>query len=254
MCPVHAPAYSLADRRTLMSKLSSRPRLSWLCGEVFPGQADDVDFFGGRLVGARCLKSCGDEDAAELAGHVGGRRLDLGGVPGGAGPVMCHVGGVVTSGGVPADGDGLAGDLEWDGPLDRAGGAVARLPGPEDLLAVFYRDLDRPAGGVPLDHLRGGGGGIGGDQGQVIAARWPVADQHDGDGPGAEDRGPQAGDRGGGDDGGLAVAGDGDRGEGGCGGEFCQGGQPVSPGPGPAALPGPGWREAVQGGVLAQPR
>jgi len=21
-------------------------RLSWLCGEVFPGQADDVDFFG----------------------------------------------------------------------------------------------------------------------------------------------------------------------------------------------------------------
>ena len=58
--------------------------------------------------------------------------------------MMCHVGGVVAGGGVPADGDGLAGELERDGPLDRAGGAVARLPGPEDLLAVFYRDLNRP--------------------------------------------------------------------------------------------------------------
>jgi hypothetical protein len=117
-------------------------RLSWLCGEVFPGQADDADFFGGRLVGVRCLKSGGYDDAAELGGHVGGGRLGLAGVPGGAGPVSGHVGGVVAGGGVPAGGDGLAGELERDGPFDRAGGAVADLPGAEHLPGVFDRDLD----------------------------------------------------------------------------------------------------------------
>src|SRR6266481_8870049 len=112
------------------SRSSSTPwitRLSSLCGEVFPGQAEDVDFFGGRLVRARCLKSGGDDDAAELGAHVGGGRLGFAGVPGGAGPVFGHVGGVVAGGGVPAGGDGLAGELERDGPLDGAGDAVAGL-------------------------------------------------------------------------------------------------------------------------------
>jgi hypothetical protein len=58
---------------------------------------------------------------------------------------------------------------------------------------------------------------------------------------------------GGGDGGGLAVPGDGDRGECRRGGELVQGGQPVSPGPGPAAAAGAGGRQLVQGGVLAQP-
>src|SRR5208282_4870956 len=92
-------------------------RLSRLCGEVFPGQTDDVDFFGCWLVGARCLKSCDDEDPAELGGHVGGRGLGLGGVPGSAGTVIFHVGWVVAGGGVPAGGDGLAGELERDRAL-----------------------------------------------------------------------------------------------------------------------------------------
>jgi hypothetical protein len=39
-----------------------------LCRDVFPGQADDVDFFRRRLAGVRCPKSGGDEDAAELNG------------------------------------------------------------------------------------------------------------------------------------------------------------------------------------------
>jgi hypothetical protein len=30
------------------------------------------------------------------------------------------VGGIVSGGGVPAGGNGLAGELEWDRPLDRA--------------------------------------------------------------------------------------------------------------------------------------
>ncbi len=77
-------------------------RLSRLCCEVFPGQADDVDFFWCRLARARCLKSGGDDDAAELAGHVSGRGLGLGGVPGSAGAMFAGVGGVVAGGGIPA--------------------------------------------------------------------------------------------------------------------------------------------------------
>ena len=45
------------------------------------------------------------------------------------------------------------------------------MPGAEDLPGVFDRDLDGPSAGVSLDHLGGGGGGIGGDQGQVISGR-----------------------------------------------------------------------------------
>ena len=67
-----------------------------------------------------------------------------------------HVGGVIAGGGVPAGGDGLAGELERDGPLDGAGGAVAGLPGAEDLPGVFDRDLDAPPGRVSLDDLRRG--------------------------------------------------------------------------------------------------
>ena len=61
---------------------------------------------------------------AELGGHVGGRGLGLSRVPGGAGPVICHIGGVVAGGGVPAGGDGLAGELEGDGPLDAGRGLL----------------------------------------------------------------------------------------------------------------------------------
>ena len=47
--------------------------------------AENADFLGCRPVRARWLKSGGDDDAAELGGHVGRRRLGLGGVPGCAG-------------------------------------------------------------------------------------------------------------------------------------------------------------------------
>lgn len=84
----------------------------------------------------------GDDNAAELGGHVSGGGLGLGGVPGGTGAVAGHVGGVVPVGGVPAGGEGLAGERERDGALDGAGGTVAGLPGAVDLLGVFYRDFN----------------------------------------------------------------------------------------------------------------
>jgi len=57
--------------------------------------------------------------------------------------VFGHVGGVVADGGVPADGDGVAGELERDSPLDGTRRAVAGLPGAEDLVGVLDRDLNR---------------------------------------------------------------------------------------------------------------
>jgi hypothetical protein len=140
-----------------------------------------------------------------------------------------------------------------DGPFDGAGGAVACLPGTEDLLAVFYRDLQALPGCVALDDLGRAGSGVRGDQGQVVAGLGPVADEHDGDRAGAEDRVPQAGDAGGLNRRGLAVTGDVDLLEHGGGGQLGKGGQPVAFLPGPAAPAGALWRELVQSRVLAQP-
>jgi hypothetical protein len=71
-----------ANRSSNVALCPLSSRLSRLCREVFPGQADDVDFFGGWLVRARCLKSCGDEDPAEF---VQRRVLAQPGGPGDAG-------------------------------------------------------------------------------------------------------------------------------------------------------------------------
>ena len=126
--------------------------------------------------------------------------------------------------------------------------------GPHRPFCQLRKDhLDGPPGGVPFDDPGRGRGGIGGDQGQVVAVRGPVTDQHDGDRPGAEDGVPQAGAGGDLDGGGLAVAGDGDRSELRCGGESGQGGEPAALDARPAAPAGPRRREPVQGGVLAQP-
>ena len=155
---------------------------------VFPGQPEDGDFLGCWLVRARCLKSGGDDDAAELGGHVGGGGLGLAGVPRGGRAAFVQVGGVVAGGGVPGDGDGLAGDLEREGPLDGSCGAVAGLAGAEDLLRVLDRDLDGPAGRVPLDYLFRRGRPVGGDEGDAEAAAGLVADDDDGDRAGSRTR------------------------------------------------------------------
>jgi hypothetical protein len=80
--------------------------------------------------------------------------------------VVFDIGGMVAGGGVPGDGDGLAGELEGDSPFDGAGGAVAGLTGTKDLLAVFYRDFHTPPDCVALDDLGRAGSGVRGDQGQ----------------------------------------------------------------------------------------
>src|SRR2546429_3336683 len=67
--------------RTLASKLDFRGLGGGAFG-VFPGQPDGVDFFGFWLVSVKPLKFGGDDDAAELGGHVGGGRVGLRRVPG----------------------------------------------------------------------------------------------------------------------------------------------------------------------------
>jgi hypothetical protein len=52
----------------------------------------------GFQVRASCLKSGGDDDAAELGGHVGGGGLGLAGVPQGERAAFFQVGGVVAGG------------------------------------------------------------------------------------------------------------------------------------------------------------
>ena len=125
-----------------ITEVSTLPRLSHLCGWGLPGQADGADFCGCQLVSARQPEFRGDQDTPQLGGHAGGRWPGLGDIPGRACPVLIDVGGVVTGGGVPEDGQGLAGQGERDGGADRAGGAVAGLPGAEDLLRILDRDLD----------------------------------------------------------------------------------------------------------------
>ena len=80
-----------------------------------------MDFFWYRLVGPGYPKFRGDDDASKLGEHVRGRRMGLGRVAGGAGAAAGDIGAVVSGGGIPADGDGLAGELEREGALDGAG-------------------------------------------------------------------------------------------------------------------------------------
>ncbi len=165
------------------------------------------------------------------------------------------VGGVVAGGGIPADGEGLAGQAERDGAFDGEFEPVAGLADAEDLFGVGDHDFHRPAGGVAFDDLAGCGGGVGGDQGEVVGAcpGGLVADQDDGDRAGAEHAVPEATDGRDVHGGVLAVAEYVDGGEGRGGGELGQGAEPVAFEAGPASFPG-AWRgEVEQGGVLAEP-
>src|SRR5689334_5083060 len=195
---------------------------------VFPGQADGMDFCGFWLVSINSLKSGGDDDTAELGGHVGGGRLGLGGVPGGVQPAGLGISGVMARGGVPADGDGLAGEHERDGALDGCRGAVAGLSAAEQLLRVFYRDFNCPSRGVPFDHPGDVRVLLRGDERKVISGFLLVADEDDGDGGRAGDGVPQAGEGVHGGGLGLAIAGDRDLREHGTRGDLRERLQPLS--------------------------
>ena len=56
------------------------------------------------------------------------------------------VAGVMARGGVPEDGDALAGQGERDSAVHRSGQPIARLPGAEDLLGVLDRYFDAYVG------------------------------------------------------------------------------------------------------------
>ena len=118
--------------------------------------------------------------------------------------------------------------------------------GPHRPFCQLRKDhLDGPSRSVSLDHLSRGCGRAGGDQCQVVPAGGGVADQHDLDAAGPEDRVPQAGDDRGLDGYRLAVPGDGDRGECGGRGEFAQRGELVSLDARAAAPSGAGRRQPV---------
>ncbi len=83
----------------------------------------------------------------------------------------------------------MAWQASWSGTV-RSTAREARLracPAPKTALASSIATFDGPSRRVPLDDLRGGRGGVGGDRGQVVPGGGAVADQHDLDGTGAED-------------------------------------------------------------------
>ena len=140
-----------------------------------------MDFCGFWLVRAKSLKFGGDDDAAELGGHVGGGRLGLRGLPGASGGGPGHRRGGGRRWRSSRRRAGLAGKHKWDRALDRTGGAVAACRVPNNC----FRALDRDLAGFLL-----------------------VSDEDDGDGHRADDGVPQAGERMPGDGLGLAVAGE----------------------------------------------
>lgn len=74
-------------------------------------------------------------------------------------------------------GDGLACEVERDGALDCADYPVAGLTASEGLLRVFDRGLHGPPRRVALDHRRGAGLGVRGDQGRIVPGGGGIADQ-----------------------------------------------------------------------------
>lgn len=92
--------------------------------------------------------------------------------------------------GVPGDDEGGDDQGERDGALDGAAGAVAGFAGAEDVAGVGEGLLDAPPGGVAFDQPGGGGGQVGGDQGQDAGV---VTGEDDPDGAGVQAAVPQAG-------------------------------------------------------------
>lgn len=211
-----------------------------------------MDFFGFHLVGARGPILRGDDRVAEGVVGVGGGAVGFAGVPGPGGAVCGEVVVVVAVAGVPADRQCLGGQAERRCAPHGAGGAVAGVSGAKDLFGFLERRFDGPAGGVSFDHLCGGGGGAGGDQGDFQVPARALHQDHL-DGPGSGHRVPQAGERGGADGFGPPVAAHRDPLEPQTRGELRQRWQAVATQPGAASSPGGGRRQRVQGGVLAQP-
>jgi hypothetical protein len=92
----------------------------------------------GQRIGLWSWNSAAAIEAHLATEWIGATRVPCTGVRGLGDPRRQPV---MAGGGVPGGGDGLAGELERDGALGGAGGAVTGLPGAEDLPGVLDRDF-----------------------------------------------------------------------------------------------------------------
>ena len=145
------------------------------CPSGGPGCEDGLGFLRGGLLRAWAAKSRGDDDPAELDGHVVVGRFGLRGVPAGPSPVPDDVTGAVTVQGVP-DGDHAKTDQpERHGPLHGATCPIAGFAHPDDLAGVGEGLLDSPARCVAGHQVFGRGFEIGGHQRKPVTAIVTVA-------------------------------------------------------------------------------
>src|SRR3954454_12893471 len=163
-----------------------------------PGGEDGPGFLRGGLLRAWAAKSRGDDDPAELDGHVVVGGFGLRGVPAGSSTVTGHVVGCVPVQGVP-EGD----QAETDQPEGHGSfhGTTCPIPGlayPYDLTGVGEGLLDSPTGGITGYQIFRGRCQIGGDQRKSItavvtiaSAGLVVADQNDAHGSAAKRSVPQ---------------------------------------------------------------
>src|SRR5215211_1623932 len=156
--------------------------------------------------------------------------------------------------GVPDDRQAQARQAEGDQALHRAAGTGAGLADADQVAGVKERLLFGPAVGVAFDDRLGGGGKVGGDQGQLVAVgRAEPTAEHDLDELAAQRAIPQAAQGQHLSVQGLAVAAQPGGGPpvAGHGGDDDQFGEPVALDPWAAGPAVAGWWRLVQGGVGA---
>ena len=120
----------------------SRTEVSQLCGCCVPCCQDGFGLLWCGVCGGTLGNACGDQDAAELGEHVLEGGFGLGGVPGLGVAAGGDAGRAVAVPGIPHDDQGVNEQGERDGALDGAAGAVAGLPGAQDVAGVGEGLLD----------------------------------------------------------------------------------------------------------------
>jgi hypothetical protein len=177
-----------------------RPRVSrfWLImSRLLPRLRGRPGFLAGWPAQGMTAKSGGDDDPAELDGHVVVGGFGLRGVPAVPSPVTGHVIGAVTVQCVPDGDDAETDQPERHGPFDGATCPIAGLTHSDDVANVGEGLLDSQARCVAGHQVFRGRFEIGGHQWQPIPAvvsvtspRFVVADQNHAHGSGAAGAAP----------------------------------------------------------------